>query len=515
MSLSLNLRQRFSLTIFVAIAVASSIMVMTIYWAVSKYTQDYTVHYWQEYAQTFANSAKFSVTLASPDKAIEVASHFKKESIIKKTRILLSSGEILASKGDHAQCSVNTNNTPFSIDSFKTKFILELSNAWCFYAPIYYSDENQPYIESDPSKNPATSLIGFVELVVSKQELNKVIQKILWLSIISVIAFELVIFLTVQYFSDVLTRALLQLSSVMKQTSQGKRGVRATFEGPAEISSLKQRLNQMLDQIEAQEEELEEKVSTRTTELKTALESALSASRYKSKIISTVSHEMKSPLHAFMGYSQLALESLDDTSDPKIKLFLDKGIDSAKNLENQINQILDYARLESGMAQIQQATFTVRSLVIRCVEKIEPLTRHTGNKIELIGNNIKIESDQDKLTHILMNLISNANKFTQNGQITITWSIVQHQLIIQVSDNGCGVPEADQDKIFEPFWQADMSFSRPAGGTGLGLAISKLYAELLSGNITVDSSETGSVFTVMLPIEKAQAAHHHSEELPE
>ena len=512
MSLSLNLRQRFSLTVFIAIALASSIMVVAIYWAVSKYTQDYTVHYWQEYAQTFANSAKFSVTLASPDKAIEIASHFKKEQVINKASIYLKSGKTLASTDDHTQCTLNTVDDQHAIDRFENAFFLDLSKTWCFYAPIYYLPEAHPHIEPDPSKNSARSLIGFVELVVSKQELKQMIQKIIWLSIFSVIVFELVIFVSVQYFSDVLTRALLQLSTVMKQTSQGKRGVRATFEGPTDILTLRQHLNQMLDQIEAQEEELEEKVATRTVELQTALDGALSASRYKSKIVSTVSHEMKSPLHAFMGYSQLALESLNGTSDPKIKQFLDKGMDCAKNLENQINQILDYARLESGIAQIHQTTFNIPNLITRCIEKIEPMTQRTGNHIQLNGENIEIESDQDKLMHILMNLIGNANKFTQNGLITITWSKLKYQLIIKVSDTGCGIPEADQDKIFEPFWQADMSFSRPTGGTGLGLAICKLYAELLSGDITVDSSGTGSIFTVTLPIAKAQAAHHHQEE---
>lgn len=512
MRLPLNLRQRFSLTIFVAIALASSIMVMAIYWAVSKYTQDYTVHYWQEYTQTFANSAKFSVTLASPDKAQEIASHFKKEQVIKNASIYLKSGKTLASTDNHTQCRPNTVDDQSAIQPFRNAFFLDLTKTWCFYAPIYYLPEAHAHIETDPSKKSAPSLIGFVELIVSKQELKQMIQKIFWLSIFSVIVFELVIFASVQYFSDVLTRALLQLSSVMKQTSQGKRGVRATFEGPADILTLRQHLNQMLDQMEAQEEELEAKVASRTAELQTALDGALSASRYKSKIVSTVSHEMKTPLHAFMGYSQLALELLNETSDPKIKQFLDKGMDCAQNLENQINQILDYARLESGITQVQQTTFSVSNLITKCIEKIEPITQCTGNHIQLNRENIEIESDPDKLMHILMNLIGNANKFTQNGLITITWAKQHHQLIIKVSDTGCGISKADQDKIFEPFWQADMSFSRPTGGTGLGLAISKLYAELLSGNITVNSSGAGSIFTVTLPIAKAQAVHHHREE---
>ena len=327
MALSLNLRQRFSLTVLVAIALASTIMVLTLYWAVSNYNRHYTVHYWQEYAQTFAHSAKFSVTLASPDKANEIVDHFKKDPVIEKTSIYLGSGEHLASTEGTIECPINTAKDRFGVDRIEQPFVLELHRTWCFYAPIHYLPEAHDYLESEPSGRSTKTLIGFVELAVSKRELESVIHKILWLSIASVIVFELLIFVSVQHFSDAWTRALLELAEVMKKTGEGRRGVRAELEGPTEIVELKQRLNQMLDQIEAQEEELEDKVAPRTAELQTALDGALSASRYKSKIISTVSHEMKSPLHAFMGYSQLALEALNESCELKAENFLHKGLD--------------------------------------------------------------------------------------------------------------------------------------------------------------------------------------------
>ena len=206
-----------------------------------------------------------------------------------------------------------------------------------------------------------------------------------------------------------------------------------------------------------------------------------------------------------MGYSQLALEALNESSELKTEDFLHKGLDCARNLEQQINQMLDYARLESGKTQFQISTVDIRDLLTRCVERIEPLTQDSGNRIQMSGKAVEIKTDRDKLTHIVMNLLSNANKFTRNGLIDITWSIHREYLNIQVSDTGCGIAEVDRDKIFEPFWQADMSLSRPAGGSGLGLAIAKLYCELLSGEIGVTSTNDrpGSVFTVTLPIAKA------------
>ncbi|MCD2452921.1 HAMP domain-containing histidine kinase [Methylicorpusculum oleiharenae] len=500
MACTLNLRQRFSLTVLLAITLASTIMILTIYWAVSTYTREYTLHYWQSFAQTFANSAKFSVTLASPDKASEIARHFKKERAIELAGIYSSNGERLATTGEANPCTGIAANEPVTQGRFTSDFKIELSNTWCLYAPIYYKPAAADYLEAEQSATHAHAFIGFVELAVSKQPLNRMIDRILWLSVLSVIVFELVIFVSVRHLSDTLTRALLELARVMKQTSLGKRGIRATFEGPSDIEALKHRLNQMLDQIEAQEEELELKVATRTSALQLALEGALSASRYKSNIMSMVSHEMKSPLHAVMGYTQLALEATEASADPALKQFLTKGLNNAKNLEHQINQILDYARLEAGKAQLQMTRFALRHVIHQCVDRIEPLTEHTGNRIRINGAPLEIETDQDKLMHILMNLIGNANKFTRDGFIDIAWSMQPGHLLITVSDTGCGIAASDQAKIFEPFWQADMSLSRPVGGTGLGLAICKLYTDLLSGKLSVESSTQGSVFTLVLPI---------------
>jgi signal transduction histidine kinase len=506
MRIVLNLRQRFSLTVLIAIALSSSIMMITIYWAVSNYTREYTLHYWQEYTQTFADSAKFSIALASPDKANEIASHFKTKQMVEKAAVYTQSMQPLTAIGNHTACLQTSDNNDGTVlpSRFQNPFFDELTTSWCFYAPVYYSPSpSTAYLEPD-QPNPATNIwIGFVELVISKQALNHVIKKILWLSIICVAVFEWVIFISVRYFSDVLTRALLELAEVMKKTGEGKRGVRAEIPGPPDIAALKQRLNQMLDQIEGHEELLETQVATRTAELQTALDSALSASRYKSKIISMVSHEMKSPLHAVMGYSQLAIEALDNSSPSETKQFLLKGLDSAHNLEAQINQILDYARLESGNAQTHYSNVSLRHLVNQCVDKIAPLCEHSGNTLQINGTDMIITTDQDKLQHILMNLLSNANKFTHNGHITLDWRTQQNQLILRVSDTGCGIDDTDLEKIFQPFWQADMSLSRPAGGSGLGLAIVKLYTTLLDGEIDVTSSPAGSCFSVVIPIATA------------
>ncbi|MBE0434613.1 MAG: hypothetical protein IBX56_02280, partial [Methylomicrobium sp.] len=240
----------------------------------------------------------------------------------------------MASTKGTIECPITSTKDRFDADLIELPFVFELPRTWCFYASIHYLPEIDDFLDPESSGNTDKTLIGFVELAVSKQGMKNVIYKILWLSIASVIVFELLIFVSVQHFSDVWTRALLELADIMKKTGEGSRGVRTSLEGPAEIIELKQRLNRMLDQLEAQEEELEDKVTTRTAELQTALNSALSASRYKSTIISTVSHEMKSPLHAFMGYSQLALEALNGSNRPKAEGFLQKGLDCARNLEH-------------------------------------------------------------------------------------------------------------------------------------------------------------------------------------
>jgi signal transduction histidine kinase len=170
------------------------------------------------------------------------------------------------------------------------------------------------------------------------------------------------------------------------------------------------------------------------------------------------------------------------------------------DLNDLINNILLQGKLEAKSFAVKLAPLDILPLMQPCAEKITPYMGRKNNTLKLLGKECSIVSDAELLSHIINNLLSNACKFTVDGEITLDWWLDESGLTIQVADTGCGIPEQYHTKIFDSFWQVDMSMSRKYGGTGLGLTITKQFVELLGGDISVASNVgKGSVFMVKIP----------------
>jgi signal transduction histidine kinase len=168
-----------------------------------------------------------------------------------------------------------------------------------------------------------------------------------------------------------------------------------------------------------------------------------------------------------------------------------------------INTVLDIAKIEAGRMDVQVGKFQIKPLIELVISTTQPLIRQEKVEIrtEIEVNVPLLHSDQEKLKQILMNLMSNAAKFTHEGSITIRARAEGAALVVSVADTGIGISPEAQDKVFEEFQQADTSTTREYGGTGLGLSISRSLARLLGGNLTVESQEgAGSTFTIRIPL---------------
>ncbi|MDO9240698.1 MAG: HAMP domain-containing sensor histidine kinase, partial [Methylicorpusculum sp.] len=262
---------------------------------------------------------------------------------------------------------------------------------------------------------------------------------------------------------------------------------------------------EMLANIETTEAELEKSVEERTSALKIALESSETANVYKAQIMSMVSHEMKTPLHAIGGYLQLLAERLpDDPAFTDNRALHAKALVRVNDLNNLIDNILLHAKLEADRYEVALTSIAIAPLINACAENVTPLLNRNRNQLQLIGSDAVFVSDSEVLRHILNNLLSNACKFTTDGVITLTWRLSQAFLIIEVADTGCGIPAEFCDQIFDPWWQVDMSLSRRYGGHGLGLAITKQFVQRLNGDISVEPNLVcGSVFTIRIPNSKS------------
>jgi len=228
------------------------------------------------------------------------------------------------------------------------------------------------------------------------------------------------------------------------------------------------------------------------------------ASQHKSQFLANMSHELRTPLNAIIGVSEMLredAEALKQDTEP-----LDRVLGAGRHLLALINDILDLSKIEAGRMELQLEPFALAPLIADVVKTIEPLAARNANQVAVqcdaeIGT---LHADQMRLRQALLNLMSNANKFTDQGSINIDARQEQEGgrdwVSIAVTDTGIGMTAEQMNRLFQEFSQADASTTRKYGGTGLGLAISKRFCQMMGGDITVASEPgRGSTFTIRLP----------------
>jgi signal transduction histidine kinase/CheY-like chemotaxis protein len=244
--------------------------------------------------------------------------------------------------------------------------------------------------------------------------------------------------------------------------------------------------------------------------LTAARDAADEANRTKSSFLANMSHELRTPLNAIIGYSEILQEDAADKDD-KAPIDDLKRIESAgRHLLGLINNILDLSKIEAGKMDVFIEEVDIQALVKEVLSIVKPLADKNENLIEVvcppdIGS---FRSDQTKVKQCLLNLLSNANKFTSKGTLTLTVAReAGSQVRFRVSDTGIGMTKEQLGRLFEAFSQADASTTKRFGGTGLGLAITKHFCTMLGGDVTVESAAgSGSTFTIGLPDQAAAPA---------
>jgi signal transduction histidine kinase/CheY-like chemotaxis protein len=241
--------------------------------------------------------------------------------------------------------------------------------------------------------------------------------------------------------------------------------------------------------------------------LKREKDLAMAANQAKSSFLANMSHELRTPLNAIIGYSEMLQEELGPQADPKaIAADLEKIRSAGKHLLELINSVLDLSKIEAGKMDLYVETFAIAGLAEEVINILKPLADQNGNQLKLdfppdIGS---MRADHVKVRQSLFNLISNACKFTHNGDVRVTIarsSVDGHDWIeFAVRDTGIGMTREQLEKIFDPFTQADASTTRKYGGTGLGLALSRRFARMMGGEIKVESEKgKGSTFRLRIP----------------
>jgi len=332
--------------------------------------------------------------------------------------------------------------------------------------------------------------------------------------------------------SRTVVRPIERLRANVREVGAGNLEVRSGVTGDDEVGDLAAAFDTMVSELQESYARLEREVTERrnaeaelseyrdhlelpvderTQELLRLNEDLIAATHAKDDFLASMSHELRTPLNSIIGFTDIMLKGLAGEVSDEQRRQLTMVHDSGQQLLMLVNDVLDLARINAGRLSLRSESFSIAGAVVRIADMMQPVAAAKGLELNCHFDEAApttMVSDRGKIDQILLNLISNAIKFTEQGGVTVSVSAAsRHEVSLEVSDTGIGIPGEDLDAVFEQFHRAHRELAITHPGTGLGLSISRRLAEALGGTLTVTSAVgEGSTFRLLLPIALHEAS---------
>ncbi len=493
----LTIRKQFMLVFSIGSILLVIIASFATAWLESKRFYTYLVHEGQQITSNFSNQSALALESENKQSAIDFADATLALSTVDHVGIYNSKGEVLLRKGQQSDWYPDK-----AYKTIKPQIIKETDNTLHFINSVYAHAPSKLDVNGPLFLGDVHVVIGLSALPIIWR--NAFIENII-ISLILAPFFLVLLHIIAKH----ITTPLSKLSKTMDSAESGEKNVRSNIKGSAEVKVIAHAFNRMMETLDDRQEKLQyqkeilsTQVAERTRELVLARDKALKATRLKSDFLANMSHELRTPINAIIGYTEMCLEELPpNTTSSKD---LQRVLAASDDLLNLINGILDLAKIEAGYTELYIGETDLNTLINHTIDITKPLALKNKNRLIFSINQLTTETlniDSKKLQQILLNLLSNACKFTKYGNITLDVSHKKESLTITIYDTGIGISESQKAHIFDEFHQADMSITRNFGGTGLGLTISQRLCQLMGGKINVHSKiNEGSTFIVFIPL---------------
>ena len=503
MAANRSIRQQVSIiTAGVAGGVVGIVLLLTLYMSFQSTLED-TAEQGVTLARILGDNVTASIAFRDPATATEILEALRNSDQVVSAEVLLADGSRFA---EYQKSSVN---------SAQSKSMGDVS----VETDRYHKTVTQAIVLGDTE-------LGLVRLQIDIWPAYATAFTGLWVGLIIWLLGTLAAYFLASRLNQTVVRPLQQLSRLMVGVSREEDYTkRFNYRGDDEVGALGVSFNTMLSQIEDREARLQEVIR----ELESARDQAEEAARSKSSFLANMSHEIRTPMNGVVGMTSLLKRT---ELSKQQQLYFDTIEKSASSLLMIIDDILDFTKIEAGRLEIKHQTFSLRETIDAVsVFFSEPAAQKGLNfAIDMAANlPSRVIGDSGRIRQVLLNLVGNAIKFTQQGSVTLSISVLREEagdrIRFTVTDTGIGIHKEKQDRIFSEFFQADATSTRQFGGTGLGLAISRQLVVLMGGSIGFSSEEKkGSVFWFEIPLKtevlnpfltsRLQAASHDQLDKP-